>query len=142
MAAPSPPLATPAAAPPGSGDAAGAPADPRGPLDALSARGATGTPGRLDALLARLAAPTDAAALAAFRAVFGVVLCVSALRFLAFGWVDELLLRPRFLFKYDFFPWAEPLPAGPMHALFWALAALSLCVAAGLFYRASVALLL
>ncbi len=93
-------------------------------------------------LLARLAAPTDPAALAAFRAVFGLVLFVSTLRFLAFGWVEELLLEPRFLFKYGFFPWAEPLPPRPMHALFWALAALSLAVAAGFLYRASVVLLL
>ncbi|HEU4412646.1 MAG TPA: HTTM domain-containing protein [Polyangiaceae bacterium] len=156
---PAPALAPPAAAPaaPGPGDVApGAAADDDagaapppaargagGRAEALIESGAGGGAGALvERLLARLAAPTDAAALAAFRAVFGLVLCVSLVRFLAFGWVDELILRPRFLFKYWFFPWAEPLARGPMHALFWGLAALSLCVAAGLFYRASVVLLL
>lgn len=134
MAASSPPLAAPPAAPAGPGGAP--PRLPGGPA------GPGFAPRRFDALIARFTAPVDTAALAAFRAIFGVVLAVSALRFLAFGWVDELLLRPRFLFKYDFFPWAEPLARGPLHALFWALVALSLCVAAGLFYRLSVVLLL
>jgi vitamin K-dependent gamma-carboxylase len=137
VAASSPPLAPPGARPNGPGRP-----EVTGPR-AAAGPAADGAPrGWLENRLARLAAPTDAAALAAFRAVFGLVLCVSLLRFLAFGWVDELVLRPRFLFKYWFFPWVEPLAPRPMHALFWALAALSLCVAAGLFYRVSVLLLL
>jgi vitamin K-dependent gamma-carboxylase len=151
VAASPPPLSVPGARPgrpEGAGPRAAAP-PPGAPVAAtrdadLAAAAATSAAaqGRAAGLLARLTAPTDAAALAAFRAVFGLVLCVSLLRFLAFGWVDELLLRPRFLFKYWFFPWAEPLAPGPMHALFWALAALSACMAAGFLYRASVVLLL
>lgn len=146
MAASPPPLVAPGARPasPGRPDEGPDRDAPAKTLGGAARNRLAGLLAGLDApgLLARLSAPTDAAALAAFRVVFGLVLCVSLLRFLAFGWVDELILRPRFLFKYWFFPWAEPLAPGRMHTLFWALTALSLCVSAGLFYRASVLLLL
>jgi hypothetical protein len=84
--------------------------------------------------------PVDIAWLAAFRALFGLTLCVSMLRFVAYGWVDELFVKPRFHFKYWGFGWVETLSSANMHALFWALAAVALCVAAGFLYRLSLAL--
>jgi hypothetical protein len=87
-----------------------------------------------------LFAPLDIAWLAAFRALFGLTLCVSMLRFVAYGWVDELFVKPRFHFKYWGLGWVEVLSSANMHALFWALAALALCVAAGFLYRLSLAL--
>jgi hypothetical protein len=89
---------------------------------------------------ARLLEPVDIAWLAAFRVAFGLTLCVSMLRFLGYGWVDDLFVRPRFHFKYWGFAWVEPLSASAMHALFALLAGLSLCVALGLFYRVAIAL--
>lgn len=88
-----------------------------------------------DALHRRLTAPRDAAGLAVFRALFGVLVTVSALRFLAYGWVDELFVEPTFLFKYWGFEWVEPLGQGGMHAVFWALAALGVLVTTGTLYR-------
>ena len=83
----------------------------------------------------------DAAGIAAFRVMLGLVACVSALRFLAYGWVDQLFVNPQFFFTYWFAPFVEPLGKAGMHAVFWVMAAAGLLVAAGLFYRAAVATL-
>lgn len=95
-----------------------------------------------ETLTRALLRPTDAAALAAFRFCFGLLGLVSCVRFLAYGWVDELFVKPRFFFHYWGFDWVEPLSARGMHALFVALAAVSACVALGLFYRAAIVLFL
>jgi len=83
----------------------------------------------------RLLAPIDAAWLAAFRVLYGLALAVSMERFLAHGWVEELLVRPRFKFHYAGFAWVPVLPSGPMHVLFWLLGGLALAVAAGFAFR-------
>ncbi len=79
--------------------------------------------------------PVDASWLAAFRVLFGLLMAVSMLRFLAYGWVDRLFIQPSFHFKYSGFSWVEPLGSSEMHALFWCLLALALCVSAGLYFR-------
>lgn len=89
----------------------------------------------------RLLAPRDIAALVAFRVALGLLVTVSAVRFLAYGWVDVLFVQPRFHFTYWGFHWVPALPAPWMHAVFVLLGVLGLCVAAGLFYRAATALL-
>ena len=81
--------------------------------------------------------PVDGTWLAALRILLGVVLGVSMLRFLAYGWIDRFFVQPHFHFKYWGFEWVEPLPGPYMHALFWLLAALSFASALGLFYRFS-----
>lgn len=86
-------------------------------------------------LLRRLARPVDGAWLAAFRVLYGALLCVSMLRFLLYGWVDRLFVAPAFHFKYWGWSWVEPLSGPAMHGLFWALAGLALCVAVGLWFR-------
>ena len=40
------------------------------------------------------------------------------MRFLAYGWVDELFVKPTFFFTYWGFGWVRPLSASGMHALF------------------------
>src|SRR5262245_22125975 len=87
-----------------------------------------------------LLAPTDAAALAVFRFLFGAIGFVSALRFLAYGWVDELFVAPRFFFHFWGASWVRPLGGAGMHALFYGLLAVSACVALGLFYRIAIVL--
>lgn len=94
----------------------------------------------LDRAAALLLAPMDAAALAAFRILFGLIGLVSALRFLAYGWVDQLFVAPRFTFHYWGAAWVSPLGSAGMHAVFAAMAVLSACVALGLFYRAAIVL--
>ena len=82
----------------------------------------------------------DAASLAAFRILFGLLMAVSTVRFMALGWVDEFYVQPAFHFTWDPFPWVTPLPAPLMHLLFVALAVLALAIAAGFHYRLCMAL--
>ena len=93
------------------------------------------TEGRAGRALAMLRAPTDTAALVVFRVVLGALVTISAARFLAYGWVDELFVQPTFFFKYWGLSWVGALPAPWMHVTFAALAVLGACFAAGLFYR-------
>jgi hypothetical protein len=86
-------------------------------------------------LLAASRAPRDIAWLAAFRVLFGLIMLVSMLRYVAFEWVEAFFIAPRFHFKYWGFAWVEPLPGPLMHGLVWALAALALCIALGFCFR-------
>lgn len=102
----------------------------------------TGPSERLaDLLAARLMAPVSVAWLAAFRVLFGLTLCISTLRFIGYGWVDDFFVRPRFHFKYWGFSWIEAPPAWLLHALFWTLAALALMVVLGALFRITSVLL-
>jgi vitamin K-dependent gamma-carboxylase len=96
-------------------------------------------PGAGESLVARVLAalyrPVDVAWLVAFRVLFGGMLGISMQRFLAYGWVDELLLAPRFRFKYWGFGWVEPLAPPLMHLLFWVLFVFGIFVAAGFLFR-------
>ena len=86
-------------------------------------------------IYAAMLAPRDGAWLAAFRILFGLAMCASSLRFVAFGWVDSFFVEPAFHFKYYGFGWVEPLSGPAMHAVVWALAGLSLLIALGLWFR-------
>ncbi len=88
----------------------------------------------------RLRAPVDAAALAAFRILFGLLMCAGTLRFLLSGWVAEQYVRPAHFFKYPGFEWVVVPPEPALYALFGALAVLALMVALGLFYRVAIVL--
>jgi hypothetical protein len=77
----------------------------------------------------------DAAWLAAFRVGFGLTLAFSMWRFLAYGWVTDFFVRPKFFFKYWGFEWVAPLSEQGMQALFVALLLAALCVAAGFAFR-------
>jgi vitamin K-dependent gamma-carboxylase len=87
-----------------------------------------------------LLAPRDPSGLAVFRILFGLLGAVSAIRFLAYGWVGELFVRPKFYFSYLGFEWVRVLPPAAMYALFAGLVVVSLMVAAGLFYRVATVL--
>lgn len=89
----------------------------------------------------RLSQPRDIAALAVFRVAFGAIVTISALRFLCFGWVDQLFVMPRFHFRYWAFSWIPTPSPEAAWALFVALAVLGALVAVGLLFRPAVALL-
>jgi hypothetical protein len=61
---------------------------------------ANGQSSNFRGLHAWLGTPVDAAGLVAFRSVFGALLLFSALRFAAYGWIDEILVAPSFHFTY------------------------------------------
>lgn len=91
--------------------------------------------------LSWLTQPVDAASLGVFRIVFGAAVAVDAWRYLAYGWVTEYYIRPKLHFTYLYFDFVRPWPGEWMLVHFWAMSILALCVAAGLFYRATSALL-
>lgn len=84
--------------------------------------------------------PVDGAWLAVLRIALGLALAVSMERFLAYGWVDSLLVGPTFRFHYYGFA-VVPLSHGTMHALFVVLACLALATAAGFVFRVAAPLL-
>jgi hypothetical protein len=81
------------------------------------------------------ARPTDVASLAVFRFVLGALVCASGVRFLAFGWVDELWSQPTMFFTYYGFGWVKPLPSPGMHVVCAAMVALGAMFAVGAFTR-------
>ncbi len=93
-----------------------------------------------DAAVARALEPVDASWLAALRVAYGLIMSVSMARFIAYGWFDRFFIEPSFHFKYWGLGWVGVLPAPLLHALFWALAALGLAIAAGLRFRLAAAL--
>lgn len=96
---------------------------------------------RLRRWIERLETPVDSASLAVFRIVFGLAVAVDAWRYLAYGWVDVLYVRPTMHFHYLGFAWVQPWPGTGMHWHFWGISVLGVLVAAGLFYRAAAVLL-
>ena len=96
------------------------------------------TEGVLDRVRSRLLAPRDVASLAAFRILFGTILCLSSVRFLWNGWVDRFYVQPTFFFKYWGFEWVQVLPEPWMTALYVSMAVLAGFVALGFLYRISI----
>lgn len=86
----------------------------------------------------RVLAPTSILPLVVFRVGFGLLMFASTLRFILKGWVQEIYLDPSFHFTYYGFSWVRPLPGAWMQAVCWLVAALSLCIALGFCYRASI----
>jgi hypothetical protein len=84
----------------------------------------------------------DAGSLVLLRVFVGLLSCVSALRFVARGWVDTLLLAPGFHFHYWGFAWVEAPSPVVAYGLFALLAAASLAFAAGLRPRISALIVL
>lgn len=82
-----------------------------------------------------LSAPVDGAGLAAFRVLFGLLMCAGLVRFLFSGWIERFYGEPTFFFKYWGFAWIEVPPVAWIDALTAALALLALLIALGLFYR-------
>jgi hypothetical protein len=91
-----------------------------------------------DRFRARAWQPTDAAALAAFRILFGLVGALIAVRFLAMGGVERFYLEPKWRFPYWGFEWVRPLPGPWMQLSVAATALAGVLVALGLFYRVAI----
>ena len=68
---------------------------------------------------------------------FGILMLLSTLRFIAKGWVYTMYIKPKLFFPYYGFEWIKPLEGNLMYVVFGILAIAALCIALGLFYRAS-----
>ena len=81
--------------------------------------------------------PVDAASLAAFRIIFGLLMAFAMTRYLLNGWIEEVLVEPTFFFKYPGFEWVPVPDRAGLYALGVVVVLAALGVAAGLFYRIS-----
>jgi vitamin K-dependent gamma-carboxylase len=88
-----------------------------------------------------LARPVDSSMLAAFRLSFGAVVAWELWRYERLGRPERYYLEPQVLFTYWPFDWVRPLPDAAMSAVFPALTAVALMVAAGLFTRITASVL-
>lgn len=84
-------------------------------------------------LLRRSGEEVDGAGLIVFRVAMGLLFALAAVRFVAYGWVDALLLAPAWHFAW--IPQAVVPPAPVAYALFAVQLVAGLCVAAGIRYR-------
>jgi hypothetical protein len=84
-----------------------------------------------------LGSPVPIAPLVTFRIVFGLLMCVSMLRFVWRGWVTSVYIQPKFHFTYMGFDWVRPMGSTAMHLLFISLILATLFITIGLFYRLS-----
>lgn len=82
-----------------------------------------------------LTKPTSIAPLAVFRALFGFIMLVSVIRFVAKGWVYDLYIQPDYFFSYFGFEWVTPLGEFGMYALFFVMGLSALGIMLGSFYR-------
>ncbi|UKM64753.1 HTTM domain-containing protein [Flavobacteriaceae bacterium GSB9] len=76
----------------------------------------------------------SAAPLAVFRMAFGVMMCLSIIRFWYHGWIETLYIQPKFHFSYYGFEWVKPL-GNYTYLLFVICGVSALMVALGLKYR-------
>lgn len=84
-----------------------------------------------------LAQKTDAAPLAVFRILFGVMMLFSLIRFWANGWIETLYIKPKFHFSYYGFEWVKPL-GDYTYFLFVICGVSAFLVALGLKYRLAI----
>lgn len=84
-------------------------------------------------------APAEAAPLAVFRILFGVMMFFSIIRFWSYGWIDKLYIQPKFFFSYYGFEWIKPI--GPYTYIIFGLCGVSaFFVALGYRYRLAIIL--
>jgi len=80
---------------------------------------------------------TNAAPLAVFRILFGVMMLLSIIRFWANGWIQKLYLEPNYHFSYYGFEWVKPL-GNYTYLLFFICGLSSICISLGFKYRIAI----
>lgn len=80
---------------------------------------------------------TEAAPLAVFRVFFGLLMCISIIRFISLGWVEKLYIQPTFFFSYYGFEWVKP-PGVYTYLIFIFCGLSALAVAIGYKYRVAI----
>ncbi len=53
--------------------------------------------------------PAEAAPLAVFRILFGILMLLSIVRFWSYGWIEKLYITPKFHFSFYGFEWIKPM---------------------------------
>ncbi|MFK7813550.1 MAG: HTTM domain-containing protein [Maribacter sp.] len=79
----------------------------------------------------------EAAPLAVFRILFGLMMFLSIVRFWSYGWIDKLYIQPKFFFSYYGFEWVKPI--GNYTYILFAICGISaLLVSIGYKYRIAI----
>ncbi|MFM2306760.1 MAG: hypothetical protein RLZZ367_1429 [Bacteroidota bacterium] len=91
-------------------------------------------------VLAFLCQQQSGAPLVVFRFAFGVMMFLSALRFITNGWVEALYIKPTYFFTYYGFEWIHPLNATGMYLVFGVMMLAAVGIATGIAYRLSAVL--
>jgi vitamin K-dependent gamma-carboxylase len=89
----------------------------------------------------RLSEPVDGGSVAVVRIALGLLIAIEAIGYLATDEIARSFLDPAFHFTYAGFDWVQPWPGIGLYLHFGALAALGLCVAAGVAHRITAPLL-
>ncbi len=79
--------------------------------------------------------------LVVFRILFGLVVAFGALRFMVEGWIETLLVEPKFFFSFWGFEWIPRPDRVSAYALYGVITASAVSVSLGYRYRWSVAIL-
>lgn len=79
----------------------------------------------------------EAASLAVFRILFGIMMVWSIIRFWYNGWIESLYLEPQFHFSYYGFEWIKPI-GNWTYLLFVICGLASFCIAIGYKYRVAI----
>lgn len=80
---------------------------------------------------------TEAAPLAVFRMLFGIMMLFSIVRFWANGWIETLYIQPKFHFSYFGFEWIKPLGVYT-YFIFFICGLSAVLIALGLKYRLAI----
>jgi len=96
--------------------------------------------GKLRRFAERLGEPVDGASLAFFRAAFGALVAANVVRWFVMGKIHDVIVEPDFHFTYFGWGWVRPWPGDLPYLHFAVVGLLALCVAAGLWYRVTSAL--
>lgn len=80
---------------------------------------------------------TEAAPLAVFRILFGIMMFGSIVRFWANGWIEKLYLEPSFFFSFHGFEWVKPI-GNWTYLIFVICGIAALFVAIGYKYRVAI----
>lgn len=76
----------------------------------------------------------EAAPLAVFRILFGLMMLLSIIRFWSYGWIEKLYIAPKFHFSYYGFEWIKPL-GDWTYVLFLVCGVAAFLIAIGYKYR-------
>ncbi|MFK7774827.1 MAG: HTTM domain-containing protein [Saprospiraceae bacterium] len=79
--------------------------------------------------------PTGIAPLVRFRILFGGLMMLGAIRFIAEGWIEKLYLEPRYFFKFYWFEWVRPFDELGMYLLLFTIIGSAAMVMLGFLYR-------
>lgn len=86
----------------------------------------------------QISTPVPIEPLVFFRIMFGLMMLISTVRFMALGWIDYQYIDSVFHFKYFGFEWVKVMGRTGMYVLYSMMVAASLLIMLGFFYRIAI----